>query len=109
MSFPQRCKLCGRDDGFNFNVQPETWAVVARGRYNVLCLKCFDYLASVHGIDYSESLDREIVFVGNAVTMTMEVTIAVVAEGLTMVKEHKADQLNRFNPINPENIKRGYD
>jgi len=50
----QTCKVCGRKDKFNFNVQNETWEEVIPPmlQNNVVCLACFDAFASLKKINY---------------------------------------------------------
>lgn len=71
----QRCKLCGGRDCFNFNVSNEIWErVVPRSlRTKVVCLPCFDALASRKGINYADALDAEFYFVGEMASLTMKI------------------------------------
>lgn len=64
MNFPQRCKVCGRVDRWNFQVDDKTWGAIVPNEFKdcVVCLPCFDYFASAKNIAYD--LDREIHFVG---------------------------------------------
>lgn len=52
--YRQTCKVCGRKDKFNFNVQNETWEAVVPPMFqnNVVCLSCFDGFAVMRNIDY---------------------------------------------------------
>ena len=81
--FPQRCKLCGKADGFNFNIDDDVWKQVVPKEYvnRVLCLPCFDCLASLRGVDYSNAIDKEVHFVGRAAYLTFEVRFRESAEG----------------------------
>ncbi len=47
--------MCSRADGFNFNVPDDLWEQVVPPvlRNGVVCLPCFDHLASARGIDYA--------------------------------------------------------
>jgi len=51
----QTCKVCGRKDKFNFNVQKETWEEIVPPMFqnNVVCLSCFDAFAALKNINYS--------------------------------------------------------
>ena len=51
----QRCKLCGRADKFDFSVPDDVWRAIVPSvfRDSVLCLACFDYLASAKGMSYT--------------------------------------------------------
>lgn len=56
----QRCKVCWNADGFDFKVPNDVWrAVVPPELVNrVVCLACFDRLASEAGVDYTSHLRR---------------------------------------------------
>ena len=49
----QRCKVCWKADGFNFNVPDTLWRKVVPRRLRgfVVCLSCFDKLATEKGVD----------------------------------------------------------
>ena len=70
----QRCKMCSRADHFDFSVPDKVWEKVTEDRYNVLCLACFDYLASAKGINYAEDIYPEIYFAGDAGSFTLRIT-----------------------------------
>lgn len=73
--FPQRCKVCGKRDKFNFHVSDEVWAAVVPYPYQsgVVCLSCFDSFASMRGIEYADRLFKEVFFAGDAASFTMKV------------------------------------
>ena len=81
--FPQRCKLCGKADGFNFNIDDDVWERVVPKEYvdRVLCLPCFDSLASLRGIDYSNAIDAEFFFAGQAASFVMRIESRTMATG----------------------------
>jgi hypothetical protein len=58
---PQRqtCRICECPDKFDFHVSDDLWerVVPRRFRKNVVCLECFDDLASEKNIDYSDDID----------------------------------------------------
>jgi len=51
----QTCKVCGRKDKFNFNVQNEIWHEIVPPIFqnSVVCLSCFDAFAALKNINYS--------------------------------------------------------
>ena len=65
--WPQRCKVCGRVDKFNFTVSDEIWKKVVPMPFqnHVVCLTCFDAFASLKGIDYANDISAEIYFDGD--------------------------------------------
>lgn len=69
----QTCKACGRPDKFNWAVPDGTWAAVVPEdlRGLVLCLSCFDGLATDRGVPYGLLL-QDLVFVGDATTIFFE-------------------------------------
>lgn len=73
--FPQRCKVCGKRDKLGFYVPDEVWkAVVPEAFQNrVVCLGCFDALASERGIDYAAALDRDLHFAGDGACLTLRI------------------------------------
>ena len=66
MTFPQRCKVCGKRDKFDFTVIDEIWnSIVPKPfRNNVVCLACFDAFASQKGIKYADTIFPELYFSG---------------------------------------------
>ncbi len=75
MSFPQRCKVCGKRDKFNFSVPDDIWAEVVPEpfRQRVVCLGCFDAFASQKGVQYVHTLSRNLHFAGDAANLTLEI------------------------------------
>jgi hypothetical protein len=73
----QRCKRCLTADGFDFHVPDEVWAAVVpmRLRNHVLCLACFDALASVGGVGYAPHVTA-VYFSGAAGAFEFKVTAA---------------------------------
>ncbi len=73
--FPQRCKICGKQDKFDFTVHDETWEAVVPPPYQnrVVCLACFDALASMRGVDYADKIQPEIHFVGDKASFVMRI------------------------------------
>ena len=84
MCFPQRCKVCGKADGIDFQVNDGVWEAVVPKEYvnRVVCLPCFDNFASLRGIDYADGMDREMHFVGQAAHLTFEIRGRIAASGL---------------------------
>ena len=78
---PQGCKLCGRADGFDFHIEDNVWRAVVPESANVLCLPCFDYLASAKGIDYSTAIRPEVYFAGQAAVFEMRIETRTKATG----------------------------
>lgn len=74
MSFPQRCKVCGKRDKFNFQVTAAVWAAVVPEpfRHRVVCLGCFDAFASQQGIRYADAVS-DVIFVGDAAHFTFQI------------------------------------
>jgi hypothetical protein len=74
----QRCKVCGRADKFDFHVPDALWreVVPATLRNRVVCLACFDDLASERGIDYARSL-RALFFAGDRASFEFRPVSAV--------------------------------
>lgn len=77
----QRCKACGREDKFDFNVPDEVWAAVVPEelRKRVVCLACFDRFAAELGIDYARSL-RALFFAGDRASFEFRPLWAVTVE-----------------------------
>ena len=75
MSFPERCKMCGRRDKFSFNVSDEIWAAVIPEPMQgyAVCLGCFDALAAQKGVNYAGDIDTEVVFGGDAVFFNLNI------------------------------------
>lgn len=74
----QTCKRCGCVDFFNFNVPDDIWAAVVPTDLarRVVCLKCFDELASEKGVKYAGHL-RRLFFAGQAAVFQFEPVSAV--------------------------------
>jgi hypothetical protein len=55
----QRCRVCKREDKFNFYVADEVWREIVPSEYQnkVVCLPCFDEFARKRNVDYSESIE----------------------------------------------------
>jgi len=70
----QRCKRCGRRDKFDFNVPDGIWATVVPPHYrdHVLCLACFDDLASQKKQRYILGIDT-LYFAGDAASLVFKV------------------------------------
>src|SRR5438046_8768084 len=62
----QRCKACGRPDGFNFQVPDDVWNRIVPDEYKnlVLCLLCFDRFALEAGVNYTSRIS-DVMFVGD--------------------------------------------
>ena len=75
MLWPQRCKICGKRDKIDFQVSDEIWAAVVPPPYqnNVVCLGCFDAIASQKGIDYSDAINKEIYFAGDGASFVLRI------------------------------------
>lgn len=65
----QWCLRCGAQDGFSFRVSDETWRAVVGDGPPILCLRCFDALATKRGVPYARSLS-EVIFVGDQGSFT---------------------------------------
>lgn len=54
----QRCKVCWNADGFDFHVPDDVWSAVVPPELvnRVVCLACFDKLASEAAVDYAPHL-----------------------------------------------------
>jgi hypothetical protein len=63
----QKCKACGVEDKFNFDVPDAIWIAVVplELRCRVVCLSCFDEFARKNSVDYAASL-RAVFFAGEA-------------------------------------------
>jgi hypothetical protein len=74
-SYPQRCKVCGKRDMFNFTITDEVWnKVVPKPFQNrVVCLICFDTFASNKGINYAHAINKEVYFAGDKASFTMHI------------------------------------
>lgn len=46
------CKRCNRENPLGFQVMDTLWNSVVQERYNVLCIMCFDELATERDIDW---------------------------------------------------------
>jgi hypothetical protein len=69
----QTCKVCGRQDKFDFRVPDEVWAAVVPVELlnKVVCLSCFDDFAHAKGVDYSAHL-RRLYFAGDQATFEFQ-------------------------------------
>lgn len=69
----QTCKVCGRQDKFDYHIPDGMWKRVVPRQYRnkVVCLACFDDFASAKRIDYSDSLDV-LYFAGDKAIFTFE-------------------------------------
>ncbi len=78
MDQQQTCKMCGRPDKFNFDVSDDIWnAVVPPELINhVVCISCFDGLASRVGIHYAASL-YALYFAGIAAALEFKTASAI--------------------------------
>ena len=74
VTFPQRCKVCGKRDKFDFSVSDEVWELVVPEPYRnrVVCLGCFDAFASQKGVRYAHALAKEIYFAGDGASFLFE-------------------------------------
>ena len=83
MSFPQRCKMCGRRDKLGFHVADEIWAAVIPEPMQgfVACLLCFDALAAQKDVDYAPALGRKLWFDGDAVSFDLKISKSVSRRG----------------------------
>ncbi len=70
----QRCKVCWHADGLDFDMPDDVWAAVLpeRLRNRVVCLACFDRMASEVGVDYAPHL-RRVCFAGLSTGFEFEV------------------------------------
>ena len=73
--WPQRCKVCGKRDKFNFTVPDDIWEKVVPKpfRNSVVCLACFDAFASMRGIDYADAIAAEVYFAGDKASFTFRI------------------------------------
>lgn len=64
----QTCKVCGRQDKFDFYVSDSIWASVIPEEYRnrVVCLSCFDDFATQKKISYAGQLSPHLYFAGDA-------------------------------------------
>ena len=55
----QTCKVCQREDYFDFHVPDEIWGVIVPEpfRHFAVCLSCFDRFAAKRNVDYAPWLD----------------------------------------------------
>lgn len=53
------CKRCGRENPLGFYVPDHVWAAAVPTRYRnrVLCILCFDELATERGVDWSADIE----------------------------------------------------
>jgi len=73
--FPQRCKVCGKRDKFYFSIRDQIWKAAVPEPYQdqVICLSCFDALASQRGIDYADAIEKDIYFCGDKASFGMRI------------------------------------
>lgn len=73
--FPQRCKICGKRDKLDFKVPDEIWAAIVPPPFQnrVVCLACFDGLASMRGINYAVAIEPEIYFSGEKASFVLRI------------------------------------
>jgi hypothetical protein len=72
-----RCRVCKREDKFNFYVPDELWRRVVPDRYQhrVVCLPCFDEFARKQNVDYSDSIET-LYFAGDKATFKFQTVSA---------------------------------
>jgi hypothetical protein len=77
-SCQQTCKICGRPDKFDFHVPDDIWEEVVGEKFKnrVVCLNCFDDLADLKGVKYSDSL-QGIYFAGSRATFVFRVVSSI--------------------------------
>ena len=75
---PQTCKVCGRRDKFDFTVPDEVWRSVVGPEFEhrVVCLSCFDDLATERGVDYSQHL-HSVYFAGEKAAIEFKIKWSV--------------------------------
>jgi hypothetical protein len=75
--WPQRCKVCGKRDKLDFTVSDEIWKAIVPEPYqkDIVCLACFDALASQRGVDYADAIEKEIYFCGDKASFIMRIVI----------------------------------
>ena len=73
--WPQRCKVCGKRDKFDFTVPDKVWSDIVPPPYQnrVVCLACFDAFASMRGIDYADQILSEVYFAGDKASFTFQI------------------------------------
>lgn len=62
----ERCKApdCrGKRITISFSVPDKTWDAVIQGRWNIVCLSCFDEMAQDLGIDYEAEIIKRDTYV----------------------------------------------
>lgn len=71
----QICKVCGETDYFNFDITDDIWEQVAGEQFknHVICLPCFDKLATKKNIKYVKHMSGEFYFVGETGTLIFEI------------------------------------
>ena len=81
MLWIQRCDVCKRPDLLDFYVPDDVWESVAPQKldengmkfFSVVCLDCFDKLASAKGIHYVDSLNKEMYFLGEMAGLELHI------------------------------------
>lgn len=51
------CKRCNRRVVVGFNVPDDIWNAIVKGRYNVVCLPCFDELSDDTNIQWENDIE----------------------------------------------------
>ena len=67
--------MCGKRDKFSFQVSDEIWAVVVPEPMQgyVVCLSCFDALATQKGVEYANDIDSAVIFVGDSAHFNLNI------------------------------------
>jgi hypothetical protein len=71
------CRVCEREDKFNFYVPDDLWRRVVPDQYQnrVVCLPCFDEFARKQNVDYSDSIEV-LYFAGDKATFKFQTVSA---------------------------------
>ena len=75
MIWKQRCDVCKRPDILDFHVPDDVWESIVPEQFvnKVVCLYCFDKLASAKGIYYVDSLKKEMFFAGEMGSLILNI------------------------------------
>lgn len=78
------CKRCWRFNPMGFHIDDGVWnhVVPPEFRNRVLCLMCFDYFATEHGIDWTKHISKDVYFVSGVTHKKEERNEAAIRENL---------------------------
>lgn len=87
MDLQSTCKVCGREEKFDFHVPDEVWEGIVPKEFqnHVVCLGCFDDFAFRAGWQYGI---RILYFAGRAATFTFKAIARAIVDETELRRKH---------------------